>query len=232
MCPEVEKWYSPVPRNPKMVQSNAEKLKILRTIRPEVQKRYSRGQSRFSSEAMLWKCQAGYAGGVGQSGFRRGALATWDSRNSFLRRCCGNARQGALATWAGPDSGGAHWQRGSVEVQFGAMLWKCRAGYAGGVAVRIQAGRTGMGQSKFISEAMLWKCRTGCTGNVGQSGFRRGALATWVSRDSVLRRCCRDDSWSIRFRSSGHSHCRTHCPNDSGHPTDAGSSGVCRTERS
>jgi hypothetical protein len=68
--------------------------------------------------AMLWKCQAGYAGGVGQSGFRRGALATWDSRNSFLRRCCGNAGQGALATWGSPDSGGAHWQRGSVEIQF------------------------------------------------------------------------------------------------------------------
>ena len=139
-----------------------------------------------------------------------------------------------------------HWQRGAVRIQAGrtgnvgqsrfsseAMLWKCQAGYAGNVSVQIQAGRTGnVGQSKFISEAMLWKCQAGCTGNVGRSRFRRGALATWVSRDSVLRRCCRDDSWSIRFRSSGHSHCRTHCPNDSGHPTDAGSSGVCRTERS
>ena len=83
MCPEVEKWYSPVPRNPKMVQSNAEKLKILRTIRPEVQKRYSRGQSRFS-----------------------------------LGRCCGNARQGTQVAWGSPDSGGAHWQRGAVEIHF------------------------------------------------------------------------------------------------------------------
>ncbi len=163
MCPEVEKWYSPVPRNPKMVQSNAEKLKILRTIRPEVQKRYSRGQSRFS-----------------------------------LGRCCGNARQGTQVAWGSPDSGGAPvaWDsRGSVwgdavEMPDSVRRWRG--------AVEIQAGRTG---------------------NV-------------VSRDSVLRRCCRDDSWSIRFRSSGHSHCRTHCPNDSGHPTDAGSSGVCRTERS
>jgi len=105
MCPEVEKWYSPVPRNPKMVQSNAEKLKILRTIRPEVQKRYSRGQSRFSSEAMLWKCQAGYAGGVGQSKFISEAML-WKCRTG----CTGNVgqsrfRRGALATW-------------SVEIQF------------------------------------------------------------------------------------------------------------------
>ena len=132
--------------------------------------------------AMLWKCQAGYAGGVGQSGFRRGALATWDSRNSFLRRCCGNAGQRALATW-----GRSRFRRGALAtwVSRNSFLRRCcgnaRAVGSPQVTCRPDSGgRTGnVGQSKFISEAMLWKCRTAYAGGVGQSRFRRGALATW-----------------------------------------------------
>ena len=45
MRPEIEKWYSQLPRNQKTVQSNDEKLKIKGVCCPEIEKRYKKHRS-------------------------------------------------------------------------------------------------------------------------------------------------------------------------------------------